>query len=278
MSNAIATIPNYCSYETFKTGFSEGIGVYSEPIVPCENAKFPNRIRIRYWGSEYDVEATFLVDVNNNAKCVQRNNWKLASSCDWFDAYSLKYDGRSKSKASTRLEDYEINDHNQDIEDELNDRIKSVVAYSDDSGLSSSRNSTAKSWQRKIERETEGFRYSAEKGCIDWLETCDVGLKKANSDRDLIKSFEEQLSPRKFGLKQVHQSKTENCAIYETGMFPVCQTHLHRKFGTNNSSCEDVQTFNTGEATLEEEVFEEDLYYLGPPKVCRLCYLCIQLN
>lgn len=262
MSNAIATIPNYCSYETFKTGFSEGLGVYSEPIVPFENAKFPNKIRIRYWGSEYNVKATCVVDANNNTRCVPRN-FKIARKCDWFDAYSIKYDERSKSKASTRSGDYGIDDHNQEIEDELNDRIKSVVSYSDDSGLSSSRNSTAKSWRRRIERETENFRYSSEKGCIDWLETCNT-----ESDKDLIKSFEEQLQPGKFGLKHLHKSKSENCTLFETGMFPICQTHLHRKFGTDNSSSEDVRALNTGETNLEEEVFEEELYYLGPPKVC----------
>jgi hypothetical protein len=266
MSNAIATIPNYCSYETFKTGFSEGIGVYSETTTAPENAKYPNRIRVLYWGKEWKVKATFLVDANNNTKCVPKN-LKLANSCDWFDAYSVQYDDKGKDHISSSGEDV-VEDHYQDIEDELNERIISVVSNSDDSGLSSSRNSTAKSWRRRIERETESFRYSAEKGCIEWLETGSIGLKKTNSDQDLIRSFEEQFKRRKFGVKLSDKIKSENLSVNESGMFPVCQTHLHRKFGTDNSLCEDVQTFNAGESTLEEEVFEEDLYYLGPPKVC----------
>lgn len=263
MSNAIATIPNYCSYDTFKTGFSEGIGVYSESTPTCENTKYPNRIRVLYWGKEWNVKATFLIDANNNTKCMPRN-LKLANNCDWFDAYSVQYDDRSGGQKSSTSAEYGVDDHYQEIEDELNERIISVVSHSDDSGLSSSRNSTAKSWRRRIERETESFRYSAEKGCIDWLETGSIGLKKTNSDHDLIKSFDEQFKRRKFGYKII----SENLTVNESGMFPVCQTHLHRKFGTDNSSCEDIQTLNTGETTLEEEVFEEDLYYLGPPKVC----------
>lgn len=272
MSNAISTIPNYCSYEAFKTGFSEGIGVYSEHKPTCEQAKLPNRIRIRYWGNEHCVDATYLIDVTNNSKYMTRN-LKFTNSCDWFDAYSVKYAEKLKSKSRAGSDDYRNDDHNQDIEDVLNNRIKPVASCSD-SRLSSSRNSTAKSWRLHIECETESFRYSTEKGCIDWLEMCDDGLRKTNSDRDLIRSFDDQFQAKKFEVRQkFHNSYSDRCTIFERGMFPVCQNHLHRKFGTDTtwSSSEDVdvRTVNTTEeTTLEEEVFEEDLYYLGPPKVC----------
>lgn len=276
MSDAIATIPNYCSYKTFKTGFAEGLGIcYNEDSLSCGKTN-PSKIRVHYHGIERTGDCTYLV-IEQPASSYMRGKTGITELCDWFDAYSVshKYSKVLKGRKCDGMTSYQVDDHHQEIEDILSERLQSASQSFSDSGLSGSRNSTAKSWKRRIDKEC--FRYSKEKGCIDWLETnChNQGLKKTNSDRELIKSFKEQL------LTDTHLGgdKLEDTALKlnyfvfsKPGMLPAC-THLKRKFGTDSSSCEDVRALNSvesGEGTLEEEVFDDELYYLGVP-VSKIC-------
>ena len=307
MSEAIATIPNYCSYETFKTGFDEGLGIgYNEDGLSCGKSN-PQKIRARYYGIERTVDCTCLLmgqarDSGSHMRSRNRNSGKSSiggrsrctlGKCDWFDAYSVSYrysnvvNGGTDCECRTRktgtnlmphgMTFHQVHDHHQEIEDVLSERLRSSRLSNSDSGLSSSRNSTAKSWKRSIDH--EGFRYSKEKGCIDWLETkCHNqgllgihGLRKTNSDKELIKSFEDQFVKKKIAGKVKNGAglRLNYFLISKPGMLPACP-HLTRKFGTNNSSCEDVRALNSvesGEGTLEEEVFDDNLYYLGIPKV-----------
>lgn len=275
MSDAIATIPNYCSYKAFKTGFSEGLGsCCNEGHLSCGETN-PAKIRVRYYRIERVVDCTYLLSTDTSIRYM-RGGQRVSKLCDWFDAYSVsqRYGARLKGGKCEggSITSYEAVDKQQEIEDVLSETRQSTCLSCTDSGLSSSRNSTAKSWKRNIDKDC--FRYSKEKGCIDWLETkCfNQSLKRTDSDRELIKSFEDHLLSLKPISRENSTLKLKHWDISEPGMYPAC-THLKRKFGTDNSSCEDVRALNnldSGETTLEEEVFEEELYYLGVPKVSYL--------
>lgn len=273
MSNTFASIPsipNYCGYDMFKTGFSDGIGtIRTLAALVSENSNFPCWIKTRFWGQEHYAKVKHCVNGIYNTKFVPKN-LKSSNLCGWFDAYSVKHyvnTERKRSVPTTYVADYGIDDHNQDIEDVLISHLQPPEFNQSDSGLSSSRNSTATSSQQH-ECETENLRYFSEKGCIDWLETCNVGLRKTTSHQELLKSYEDQF--RKLRHRNVSQFDVR-LSEADRGMYPVCRSHVQRKLGTDNSSCEDVRNVNTGETTLEEEVFEEELYYLGPPKVGVIC-------
>lgn len=264
MSNAIPTIPNFCSYETFKRGFSEGLGTYCEPCVPSVNKILPSTIRLCYWGKLHCVQATDCVDINNNgSQSVRKAEWSW-KPCDWFDAYSVRLEQHVTVRTPETGEQNGIEDHYQDIEDDFNKRITGAVLRSD-SGLSSGRTSSRKLKSRKHLTPFEASRnsrghYSSKKGCIDWLQTCDNELKTTASHRDLLRCFEEQFRHHQFGGPSKKRSSG-------SGMFGYCTTHIERKLGTNTSS-EDLPNLTVGENYLEEEVFQDDMYYLGYPQVC----------
>lgn len=272
MSEAVPTIPNYCSYETFKTGLSDGLGVcYNEESHSCGKA-YPSKIRAKYHGREHTTECGPLLtgQANYNRRYMLGKS-RASKGIEWFDGNSLsrrQYGVLNGGKSGDTTHS-QVDDHHQDIEDVLSERLQSACPSNSDSGLSSSRNSTAKSWKRMVDKEC--FYYSKEKGCIDWLETkChNQGLRKTNSDKELIKSFETQLIPGKSVGGHHSALRLNYFLISQPGMLPACP-HLTRKFGTDNSSSEDVRALNSGESgegTLEEEVFDDELYYLGVPQV-----------
>lgn len=289
MSIAEATIPNYCSYESFKTGFADGLGpgvqrVWSQSgnggagvTVAAEKRTVKSAKHLHQV-----VGTCVLSDRNNNHRSLSGVLNKWARQIDWFDAYSVSVDLFERGKHSGASEASGTGgectpecDHNQHIEDILHESLRSSELSHSDTGWSGSRNSTAKlSWKGRIERES--FWYSSEKGCIDWLEkTCDEDnenrLRLCDTNQEYLKLFSSQFNDTS-GRKLTKVPKSDFFMTTESGMFPVCQ-HYHRKLGTDGSSVDDFRGDNfteSGETTLEEEVFEDDLYYLGIPQVSYL--------
>ncbi|KAH3719341.1 hypothetical protein DPMN_062173 [Dreissena polymorpha] len=283
MSIAEATIPNYCSYETFKTGFADGLGPGVQKVwSQSENCTGNTLIEKGEVKSSKHLHSLvlgtcMLSDRNNNHSRVSGLKNKWARQIDWFDAYSVSLDlferqkhSRESAGEAGRGPGGEC-DHYQDIEDILHESLRSSELSHSDSGWSGSRISTAKlSWKGRIERES--FWYSSKKGCIDWLEKTfdednEIRLGLCDTTQEYLKLFSGQSSGT-CGRKLTKVLKSDFFMTTQSGMVPACQ-HYHRKLGTDGSSVDDFRgdNFNeSGETTLEEEVFEEDFYYLGIPQ------------
>ena len=271
-NNAFATIPNYCSYSTFKTGFQEGFGAccLCPLYIDGKTRAYHTEKCVKKTKSKYRVEAVksnFCQRISVNLKGDGNNNSKfsrkeLIDICDWFDAYSVQlgWQGSENNRDGIKTGGYSLDV----IEDNPNNELEGLLSRQ----LSSpaSKQSSAKSWKRNIDKASA--TYSSDRGCMDWLETCSID---GNTDLDdtLLESFkaDRNLYQRQSLYGQFGNPVWRNFGYSDLGMFPACG-HFGRKFGTYHetlSSNEENGIISSGEATFEEEVFEEELYYLGPP-------------